>query len=414
MTTTTVTTYAHSQPQSSGRLASDQTRSILVTGGSSGVGGRAHRGPGITRHQRLHHSCNARFAENPATQIPLERIEQYSRFRSTPTIDQLQTSTHSQLELRPLTTRAEGSNSISSASDIPTPQHQPPRNMIATQSAPQILTAERRMAGAVDGTPQSSSSRRLSFPLSRTGTQHSDRVGRRLSTTSSHATAHSWHGSSGILANLPTPGMLASLAGAAHYTGNPKYSQQEAVRASFGSKNIVLEGKRKQTVEDVLEVRGLNSMHRIGLMIVQLFCAHPSLEIFERSWHRDAVFEDPFTKCIGYREYAAQWYGLPKIAAQSTTLQYRVLSSTHSPHKIVFDQTQQYTLRYIKRKKTIHSLVVLELDQDEKIIKMEDKWNGEDLPRKWGAVWFRRLNGKTIPFFVRVPRPAPERTPTPV
>ncbi|CAE6445725.1 unnamed protein product [Rhizoctonia solani] len=407
MTTTTVTahTHAHSHSHSyshSGRLANDRTRSILIAGGSNGVGGRAHHGPGITRHQRLHSTRSARFAANPATQIPLERIEQYSRFRSTPTVDQLQASTtHNQLELRPLTTvttRGEASNSISSASDIPTPQHQRPGNITATRSAPQLLAAERRMAGAIDGTPQSSSTRRLSFTLTRTGTRHSDRTGRRLSTTSSHATAHSWHGSSGILANLPTPGMLASLAGAAHYTGNPKYSQQEAVRASFGSKNVVLEGKRKQTVEDVLE----------------LFCAHPSLEIFDRSWHRDAVFEDPFIKCVGFKEYAAQWYGLPKIAAQSTTLQYRVLSSTHSPHKIVFDQTQQYTLRYIKRKKTIHSLVIIELDEDGKIIKMEDRWNGEEPPSKWGAIWLRRLNGKTAPFFVRVPRPVPERTPTPV
>ncbi|KAF8678095.1 RNA polymerase II C-terminal domain phosphoserine binding [Rhizoctonia solani] len=411
MTATTVTTHAyvhshshpHSHSHSGGRLANDRTRSILITGGFNGVGGRSYHGPGIARHQRLHHTRSARFATNPAAQIPLERIEQYSRFRSTPSVNQLQAAQRSnnQLELRPLTTRAEGSNSISSGSDIPTSQHQRPSNMTATKSAPQLLTAERRMAGAIEGTPQSSnSSRRLSFTLTRTGTRHSDRTGRRLSTTSSHATTHSWHGSSGILANLPTPGMLASLAGGAHYTGNPKYSKQEAVRASFGSKNVILEGKRKQTVEDVLE----------------LFCAHPSLEIFDRSWHPNAVFEstqDPLTKCVGYKEYAAQWYGLPRIAARSTTLEYRVLSSTHYPHKIVFDQTQQYTLRYIKRKKTIHSLIVLELDEDGKIIKMEDRWNGEEPPRNWGAIWLRRLNGKTAPFFVRVPRRTPERTPTP-
>ncbi|CAE6430168.1 unnamed protein product [Rhizoctonia solani] len=407
MTTTTVTTHVHTHSHShlhshsGGRIVGDRTRSILISGGSNGIGGRGHHGPGITRHQRLHHTRSARFAANPATQIPLERIEQYSRFRSTPSVNQLQAaqSSNNQLELRPLTTRAEGSNSISSESDIATSQHQRPSNMTATKSAPQILTAERRMAGAIDGTPQSSnSSRRLSFTLARTGTRHSDRTGRRLSTTSSHATTHSWHGSSGILANLPTPGMLASLAGGAHYTGNPKYSKEEAVRASFGSKNVVLEGKRKQTVEDVLE----------------LFCAHPSLEIFNRSWHPNAVFEDPFTKCVGYKEYTAQWYALPRVASQSSTLQYRVLSSTHSPHKIVFDQTQQYTLRYINRKKTIHSLVVIELDEDGKIIKMEDRWNGEEPPRRWGAIWLRRLNGKTAPFFVRVPRPTPDITPTPV
>ncbi|ELU42641.1 hypothetical protein AG1IA_03360 [Rhizoctonia solani AG-1 IA] len=295
MTATTVTTHAyvhshshpHSHSHSGGRLANDRTRSILITGGSNGVGGRSYHGPGIARHQRLHHTRSARFATNPAAQIPLERIEQYSRFRSTPSVNQLQAAQRSnnQLELRPLTTRAEGSNSISSGSDIPTSQHQRPSNMTATKSAPQLLTAERRMAGAIEGTPQSSnSSRRLSFTLTRTGTRHSDRTGRRLSTTSSHATTHSWHGSSGILANLPTPGMLASLAGG------------EAVRASFGSKNVILEGKRKQTVEDVLEVRRLDFVHA-GL-------------IFDRSWHPNAVFEDPLTKCVGYKEYAAQWYGL--------------------------------------------------------------------------------------------------------
>lgn len=377
--------------------SSDRPRSVHVVGVSSSAigvaGGRAPHGPGITR-QRLHHGRSARFAANPATQIPLERIEQYSRFRSTPSINQTAHSRESadnvELRLLPGTLgprgRAEGSSSTSL---------QPPKNLSATRSAPQ-LSAEQRMAGVI--TTPSSGSRRLSFTLARTGTRHSDRVGRRLSTASSHVSTHSWHGSSGILTNLPTPGMLASLAGAAHYTGNPKYTKQEAMRASFGSKKVVLEGRRKQTVEDVVE----------------LFCAHPSLEIFDRSWHPDAVFEDPWTKCVGYKEYAAQWFSLPKMTAQSTMVEHRVLSSTHHPHKIVFDHTQQYTMRYIGRKKTIHSLVILELNEEGKIIKMEDRWDGEELPRNWGAMWLRRLNGKTAPLFVRVPRRAPERTPTPV
>ncbi|KAG9101766.1 hypothetical protein FRC06_002677 [Ceratobasidium sp. 370] len=364
------------------------------------LGGRNQQGIVITRQRTHGHGRSTRFAANPATKIPRERIEQYSRFKSTPVINQTANRRESDVELRVLPTSV-------LATEVTFGPHRPPKYLPATQSAPQ-LTAEQRMAGATEPLPMApsptarvesgSSSRRLSFTLTRTGTRHSDRTGRRLSTTSSHATAHSWYGAAGVLANLPTPGLLSSLAGAAHYTGNPKVSKQDALRASFGTRDVILEDQRKQTLDDVLE----------------LFCAHPSLEIFERSWHRDAIFEDPWTKCIGYREYTAQWFALPWVTPHSTTLQHRVLSSTHHPHRIVFDQTQEYNLRFLKRKKIIQSLVTLELDEDGKIIRMEDRWNGEEMPRKWGALLLRRLNGKTMPLFVRVPRPAPDLTRTPV
>ncbi|KAF8608543.1 hypothetical protein BDV93DRAFT_433064, partial [Ceratobasidium sp. AG-I] len=165
--------------------------------------------------------------------------------------------------------------------------------------------------------------------------------------------------------------------------------------------------------------------------LIQLFCAHPSLEIFERSWHPNAVFEDPWTKSIGYREYAAQWFAMPKLTPHSKTLHHRVLSSTHCPHRIVFDQTQEYTLRFFNKKKaclfcnshavasltssqTVQSIVTLELDEAGKIVRMEDRWNGEEPPRRWGSLFLRRLNGKTMPLFIRVPRQLPGRTPTPV
>ncbi|KAB5592568.1 hypothetical protein CTheo_3963 [Ceratobasidium theobromae] len=264
--------------------------------------------------------------------------------------------------------------------------------MTTTRSAPEpsTISATESVGPLSAPQPQEVNGRRLSSTLGRTGTRHSDRAGRRLSTTSSndHATVHSWHGSPGIHANLPTPGLLSSLAGAAHYTGNPRYSQQEAVRANFGLKEVVLVGQRKQIVDDVLE----------------LFSAHPSLEIFDRSWNRGAVFEDPWTRSVGYNEYAARWFSLPKLVTQSTTVEHRVLSSTNYPHRIVFEQTRQYTLCYIKSKKTIRSLVIIELGGDDKIIKMEDKWDGEELPCKWGAAGIRRFNGKAMPLFFRVPQ----------
>lgn len=53
----------------------------------------------------------------------------------------------------------------------------------------------------------------------------------------------------------------------------------------------------------------------------------------------------------------------------------------------------------------MQSLVVVDLDDDDKIVKLEDKWNGEEQPTRWGALALRRLNAKTVPWLVRVKAP---------
>lgn len=57
---------------------------------------------------------------------------------------------------------------------------------------------------------------------------------------------------------------------------------------------------------------------------MQLFCGRPTLEIFERRWRPDAEFEDPLCKCIGFNEYAPQFFALVSeiVAALSLMLAY--------------------------------------------------------------------------------------------
>ncbi|KAG8771656.1 hypothetical protein FS842_004036 [Serendipita sp. 407] len=157
---------------------------------------------------------------------------------------------------------------------------------------------------------------------------------------------------------------------------------------STSNAGIVLEGKRKQILEDVLE----------------LFCSRPTIEIFQRSWSPDAVFEDPLSQCIGYPEYAPQWFGMPKLFPKSVTLNYKVLSSTTNPNRIVYHQEQEYTIKGIGTKKVMKSTVVIELDDQDRIIKLDDKWDGKDHPVRWGALLLRRLNAKTLPWLVSVPK----------
>ena len=53
---------------------------------------------------------------------------------------------------------------------------------------------------------------------------------------------------------------------------------------------------------------------------------------------------------------------------------------------------------------TVKSIVIVDLDDDDKIIRLDDQWNGEEAPTSWGLGTLRKLNGKTISWLVRVPK----------
>ncbi|KAH8117428.1 hypothetical protein DFH11DRAFT_1687433 [Phellopilus nigrolimitatus] len=169
---------------------------------------------------------------------------------------------------------------------------------------------------------------------------------------------------------VPKPtGIIGSAASGAHYSGaKVQHRRSDVQRASFGYGRIGA-------------ARMLNA-------------------IFERSWRKDAVFEDPLAHCEGLNEIAPQ----PKVFSKSETVASRVLSSTHHPNRIIYSQTQEYTLRGIGTKRTVKSIVVIELDDDDKIVRLEDQRNGEESPTAWGVGTLRRLNGKFTPWLVRVPK----------
>jgi hypothetical protein len=50
------------------------------------------------------------------------------------------------------------------------------------------------------------------------------------------------------------------------------------------------------------------------------------------------------------------------------------------------------------------SLVVIELDYQDRIVYLHDKWNEQEHPVKWGALGLRRLNAMTLPWLVFMPR----------
>lgn len=52
----------------------------------------------------------------------------------------------------------------------------------------------------------------------------------------------------------------------------------------------------------------------------------------------------------------------------------------------------------------IESIIIVDLDEDDKIVRVTDQWEGKDLPSWFGSGFLRLLNAKVTPWIVRVPK----------
>ncbi|THH08572.1 hypothetical protein EW146_g8950 [Bondarzewia mesenterica] len=218
---------------------------------------------------------------------------------------------------------------------------------------------------------------------------------------------------------IPTSALFQSVAGAAHYSGVDPIRER------------ALSARSKTSGEYQRDARGIKRRRRNSIVeehadhsaivedLKELYEGRPTMEIFERRWRQDAVFEDPLAKCKGMSEIVSQWFSLSRVS-QSTTLGRRVISSTRSPNRVIFWQKQEYVGRLTGKKEGAHhasltsylflfprsdftpqvieSIVVVDLDEDDKIIRMVDQWQGEEPPKSWGAKYIRRFNAKILPW----------------
>lgn len=77
--------------------------------------------------------------------------------------------------------------------------------------------------------------------------------------------------------SVPTPALVESVAGGAHYAGGrvDPDSTLKHRRSNSQRHHTELKHDHRRVLEDLSE----------------LYCCRPTVEIFERSWHKDAVFE---------------------------------------------------------------------------------------------------------------------------
>ncbi|CZT14868.1 uncharacterized protein RCC_00805 [Ramularia collo-cygni] len=138
--------------------------------------------------------------------------------------------------------------------------------------------------------------------------------------------------------------------------------------------------------------------------VLDLFAGRPSLAKLQL-WTDDATFEDPITIAKGRKQYEPQWYGLQSAFSEIERKSHEV---TSAGNPIEMDMTTRYVVKGINVEKVIVSKILVYLDDaGEKIVKVEDKWNG-NMPTSAIANAFRRLNANSVPLMISVPKNAEE------
>ncbi|KAH8886415.1 hypothetical protein GQ53DRAFT_750688 [Thozetella sp. PMI_491] len=168
----------------------------------------------------------------------------------------------------------------------------------------------------------------------------------------------------------------------------------EAEAGSFDSHNI-----RNTSINEGPGVHLSQSQKILVGSVLDLFEGNPTLKHLAL-WSKDATFADPLTIAQGYDKFAAQWYGLPALFSPIKIQRHSV---TSSGNPIEIDLSNKYVVKVIKKEQVMDSKVLIHVDAEGKIGKVEDKWNGK-LPEGVISETFRKLNAVTVPAFVKVPK----------
>jgi len=232
-------------------------------------------------------------------------------------------------------------------------------------------------------------------PLSPSSSVHP--LPRPLSPSNPNFPTHTYH-SSLLPRSIPTSALLDSVAGGAHYSGVESVNERRRSLNRGHSLTAHALGsprpRRQSNLPGAARASHLAAMDDLK----EMYEGHSTKEMIQKRWRKDAAFEDPFTRCKGLNEIAPQWYALPRMYNKLTVTGRRVLASTENPNRLIVWQKHEYTVRVTGTKKVVESILVIDFDEDGKIVRMVDQRQGEEPPTRWGAQQLRRLNGRMVPW----------------
>eukprot|EP00743_Colponemidia_sp_Colp-15_P011939 GILK01013448.1.p1 GENE.GILK01013448.1~~GILK01013448.1.p1 ORF type:complete len:172 (-),score=16.55 GILK01013448.1:44-559(-) len=111
--------------------------------------------------------------------------------------------------------------------------------------------------------------------------------------------------------------------------------------------------------------------------VLAMYQCDPSAEHFVY-YDEKAVFEDPLSICEGRDEVHSVFCSLPKLFNKSETLNYSV--KMESSDLLILNLKQKWTPKLLHKDIVIDHIIRLQLNNQGRIVRHEDTWNGKPLP----------------------------------
>lgn len=86
------------------------------------------------------------------------------------------------------------------------------------------------------------------------------------------------------------------------------------------------------------------------------------------------MFEDPITRAVGEAKYKTQWYGLPALF-NPIKLQAHTVVDGGNPIRL--ETSNRYVVRGLGKAHVIDSVVNIQLGEDGRIERVQDRWNNK-------------------------------------
>lgn len=110
--------------------------------------------------------------------------------------------------------------------------------------------------------------------------------------------------------------------------------------------------------------------------MLDLFTGYPTKRKLSL-WSDDASFHDPLTIATGRKQFEAQWYGLKAITSDIVPEQVEVVGVGNP---IEIKTKLKYKIKAVGSEQVVESKVLVHTTGEgdtQKIVKVEDRWNGE-------------------------------------
>eukprot|EP01118_Nematostelium_gracile_P010411 TRINITY_DN3580_c0_g1_i1.p1 TRINITY_DN3580_c0_g1~~TRINITY_DN3580_c0_g1_i1.p1 ORF type:complete len:184 (+),score=56.39 TRINITY_DN3580_c0_g1_i1:61-552(+) len=123
--------------------------------------------------------------------------------------------------------------------------------------------------------------------------------------------------------------------------------------------------------------------------VLELYNLRPSEDVYS-NFKETARFQDPLAKAITLGELKSQFNALPSLFKQANVLESKI-NPNYGENLISVDMKVRYVPKLIGKEIMMDSQLLINVDSDNKVTSMEEKWNHQETTKEEDGTWGKFL-----------------------